>query len=67
MIKFTWKRNSPTPRTFTCADVITKTALKVLENNLVLGKEYPKPTLRERIMGYFSNLWDAICGRRCDY
>lgn len=20
-----------------------------------------------RVSGYFSNLWDAICGRRCDY
>ena len=52
---------------------ITRQALKVLENNLKAFpippvENYYTPTpvqrLKWRLSGYFTNLWDALCGRR---
>lgn len=68
MIKFTWKWNAPVPQTFTNSAVITRMALRILDNDLApWAREHPKPSRWERVCIYFSNLWSAICGRRYDY
>ena len=67
---------TPTPGTPPTAAWVTREALKVLENNLALTNSIvwhpgPPSTRWQRtkwaMSDYFSNLWDAICGRRCDY
>ncbi len=80
MIKFTWKWKAPKPPVFTNKDLITQTALRVLENHLSVPKTHNNPTafpglsaptrwerIKWRVGGYFSNLWSAICGRRYDH